>query len=174
MMTEGCQRILIIGCGGSGKSTLARKLGEAAGLPVVHLDRLYWKPNWEPRSKEEFDAALQNELLRPRWIIDGNFNRTIPMRLMYCDAVIFMDIPRIVCLLSVIKRVMTHRGRTREDMGDGCPERFDVSFLKWVWGFNAQNRQKYIDLLQESGKTVYHVRSRRELPELIRRIAEGR
>jgi len=166
------QRILIIGCGGSGKSTFARKLGEATGLPVVHLDKLYWKPGWQPLSKDAFDALLKDELSSPRWIMDGNFDRTIPLRLERCDAVIFLDLPRMVCMMGVLKRVISSYGRTRPDMGDGCPEQFDLSFLKWVWNFNREKRDKYLALLASSGKAVYRIRSRRELPALIRKIAE--
>ena len=167
-------RILLIGCGGSGKSTLARKLGKATGLPVVHLDSLYWKPGWQHLSKEEFDEALAAELQKSEWILDGNFDRTIPLRLRYCDAVIFLDLPRMVCLLGVIRRVLLSYGRTRPDMGEGCPERFDFSFLKWVWTFNDQKRDKYLSLLNESGKTFYRIRSRRELPALIQKIAASK
>lgn len=167
------KRILLIGCGGSGKSTLARTLGEKTGLPVVHLDQLYWKPGWQHLSKEEFDEVLALELSRPQWIMDGNFDRTIPIRLEKCDAVIFLDLPRLVCLLSVIKRVLFSYGRTRPDMGEGCPERFDLSFLKWVWNFSKEKQQKYLSLLSASGKTVYRIRSRRELPALIQKIASN-
>lgn len=164
------QRIILIGCGGSGKSTLARTLGEKTGLPVVHLDQLYWRSGWQHVSREEFDSLLLTELHKPEWIMDGNFDRTIPQRLERCDAVIYLDLPRLICLLSVIRRVLSNLGRTRPDMGAGCPERFDLSFLKWVWNFNREKRTQYLSLLNGSGKTVYHIRSRRELPSLIERL----
>ena len=75
------ERIVIIGCGGSGKSTLARRLGELLNLPVVHLDKLYWHPGWVESTDEEFDAKLAAELEKPQWIMDGNFDRTMQMRL---------------------------------------------------------------------------------------------
>ena len=92
-------RVMIIGCGGAGKSTLARKLGEKTGLSVVHLDQIWWEPgNWQHIEKSEFDERLAEELRKPRWILDGNFNRTIEARLAVCDTVIYLDYPRIVCL----------------------------------------------------------------------------
>ena len=115
------QRILIIGCPGSGKSTLARRLSPQTGLPVVHLDALYWLPGWVERSREDFDALLQDELEKPRWIIDGNYTRTLAMRLEKCDAVIWLDYGRLNCLTGVLKRILTHIGRVRPDMGAGCP-----------------------------------------------------
>ena len=168
------KRILLIGCGGSGKSTLARTIGEKTGLPVVHLDRIYWKTGWQSLPREEFDSLLAAELQKSEWIIDGNFDRTIPLRLEYCDAVIFLDLPRFVCVFGVIGRILKNYGRTRSDMGEGCPEKFDLSFLKWVWNFNNQKRAKYLSLLNESGKTFYRVRSRRELPALIEKIAASK
>ena len=87
---------------------------------------------------------------------------------------IFLDLPRLVCVFGVIRRILKHRGRTRSDMGEGCPEKFDLSFLKWVWNFSDQKRDKYLSLLNESGKTFYRVRSRRELPALIEKIAASK
>ena len=66
------KRIMIIGCGGSGKSTLARQLGDKTGLPVVHLDQLFWRPGWVHISREEFNAAHREAVMGERWIIDGN------------------------------------------------------------------------------------------------------
>lgn len=144
------ERILIIGCGGAGKSTLARQLGEKLDLPVVHLDQLFWKPGWVEETKEEFDRKLALELEKPRWIIDGNFNRTMPQRLEKCDTVIYLDFSRIPCLLGVIKRVLTTYGTVRPDMGEGCPEQFDLEFLKWVWSYNKDKRQSNYDLLERA------------------------
>ena len=141
------ERILIIGCGGAGKSTLARQLGEKLNLPVVHLDRLYWKPGWVQESREEFDRKLAQELDKGRWILDGNFNRTMPQRMAKCDTVIYLDFPRVTCLLGVMKRILTTYGKVRPDMGDGCPERFDLEFLQWVWNYNKNNREQIYRLL---------------------------
>ena len=144
------ERILIIGCGGAGKSTLARKLGEKLNLPVVHLDRLFWKPGWVEESKDEFDRKLALELEKERWIIDGNFNRTMPQRLAKCDTIIYLDFSRLTCLLGVAKRIITTYGKVRPDMGEGCPERFDLEFLLWVWNYNKRNRQRNYQLLEQT------------------------
>ena len=144
------ERILIIGCGGAGKSTLARVLGEKLNLPVVHLDQLFWKPGWVEESREEFDRKLGLELEKPRWIIDGNFDRTMPQRLKKCDTVIYLDFPRTACLMGVIKRILTTYGTVRPDMGEGCPERFDMEFLRWVWHYNRNKRQSNYDLLDQA------------------------
>lgn len=143
------KRIIIIGCGGAGKSTLARQLGEKLGLPVVHLDKLFWKPGWVQVSLEEFDDLHRMELAKDRWIMDGNFNRTMPERIARCDTIIYLDFSRFACLRGVLKRVLTTYGTVRPDMGEGCPERIDWEFLKWVWNFNKNKRQRYYQLLNE-------------------------
>ncbi len=144
------ERILIIGCGGAGKSTLARQLGDKLGLPVVHLDKLFWHPGWVESSKDEIDGKIMAELQKPRWIMDGNYNRTLPKRIGYCDTVIYLDFSRIACLWGVLKRVVTTYGTVRADMGEGCPERFDLDFLKWVWNFNKEKREQYYRMLNEA------------------------
>ena len=144
------ERIIIIGCGGAGKSTLARKLGEVLDLPVVHLDKLFWKPGWVETTAEEFDALLAQELAKDQWIMDGNFNRTMPERIKCCDTIIYLDFSRFACLLGVLKRVITTYGTVRPDMGEGCPERIDLEFLKWVWNFNKNKRESYYKLLNEA------------------------
>ena len=144
------ERILIIGCGGAGKSTLARRLGEKLGLPVIHLDKLFWKPGWVESSREEIDEKIHRELQKTQWIIDGNYNRTIPERIKYCDTVIYLDFSRWACLGGVCKRVLTTYGKVRPDMGEGCPERFDLDFLKWIWNFNKKNRERYYGMLNDA------------------------
>lgn len=144
------KRVIIIGCGGSGKSTLARQMGEITGIPVVHLDKLFWKPNWVERTPEEFDPLVEQELAKDTWIMDGNFNRTMPLRIARCDTIIYLDFSRMACLMGVLKRVLTTYGTVRPDMGEGCPERIDWNFLKWVWNFNKNKRQRYYRLLKEA------------------------
>lgn len=162
------ERIMIIGCGGAGKSTLARQLGEKTGLPVVHLDKLFWKPGWVSLSREEFDQVHQEAISRERWIIDGNFDRTIPQRLSRCDTVLYLDFSRWACVMGVAKRILTTYGTVREDMGEGCPERFDLEFLKWVWDFNKNKRQKNYRLLEEAeGVEVIILKNRREVKRFL-------
>lgn len=159
------ERVMIIGCGGSGKSTLARELGEKTGIPVVHLDRIFWSPgNWEHLEKEAFDALLMREMEKSRWILDGNYNRTMPMRLERCDTVIYLDFNRFSCLCGWIKRVITNWGRARSDMAQGCEEWFDPEFAKWIWNFNRNYRRKYYEMLSlQTNKEIHIFKNRRQL-----------
>ena len=165
------ERVLIIGCGGSGKSTLARQLGEKTGLPVVHLDKLFWHPGWVESTKDEIDEKIRRVLEEPRWIMDGNYNRTIDERLKRCDTVIYLDFSRWACLMGVAKRVITTYGQVRPDMGEGCPERFDLEFLKWVWNFNKSKREKYYKLLDKTkGIQIIILKNRREVRKFLERV----
>ena len=163
------ERIVIIGCGGAGKSTLARQLGEKLNLPVVHLDQIWWAPgSWQHISREEFDAQVKAEMENPQWILDGNFNRTLEPRLEKCDTVIYLDMPRLVCLTSWIGRVIKNWGHARSDMAPGCKEWFDPEMALWIWRFNKQNRQRYYELLNNvNGRQVYILKSRRAVRRFL-------
>ena len=166
------ERDMIIGCGGAGKSTQARKLGDKTGLPVVHLDQIWWEPgNWQHIEKSEFDERLAEELRKPRWILDGNFNRTIEARLAVCDTVIYLDYPRLVCLKNWLGRVIQNWGHARADMAEGCAEWFDPEMAKWIWKFNKQNRSRYYALLEKTeNKNIVILKSRGQAEKFLESI----
>ena len=162
------ERIMIIGCGGAGKSTLARKLGEKTGLPVVHLDKLFWKPGWVNVSRDEFDVVHKAAISQEKWIIDGNFDRTMEERMARCDTVLYLDFSRFACVMGVLKRIITTYGTVRPDMGEGCPERFDLEFLKWVWNFRKNKRGNQFVLFEKySDKNIVILRNRREVNRFL-------
>lgn len=165
------ERIMIIGCGGAGKSTLARQLGEKTGLPVIHLDQLFWRPGWVSVSKEEFDKLHREALAGEKWIIDGNFDRTMGERIKRCDTVIYLDFSRFACLMGVCKRILTTYGTVRPDMGEGCPERIDREFLQWVWNFNKNKREKNYRMLNEAeGVETIVLKNRRAVKKFLKQL----
>ena len=167
------ERIVIIGCGGAGKSTLARQLGGKLDIPVVHLDKLFWRPGWVQVSKEEFDKLHREALAREKWIMDGNFDRTMAERITRSDTVIYLDFSRFACLMGVLKRVFTTYGKVRPDMGEGCPERIDWDFLKWVWDFNKNKREKNYRLLNEAeGKETIVLKNRRAVKKFLEQVGQ--
>ena len=134
------QRILVIGSGGSGKTTVARQIARRLELPIVHLDALYWQPGWRATEKPAWEAIVRELIAAPRWVMDGNYGGTLDLRLARCDTVVFLDLPRVVCLWRVVKRWLTFRGRTRPDMTQDCPERIDWEFIRWIWTYPARRR----------------------------------
>ena len=147
------EKVLIIGCAGSGKTTFSKKLSAKLGLPIVHLDQLYWQDDWTHINRPTFDSLLQVELEKPRWIIDGNFNRTLSHRLKYCDTVFYFDLPTAVCLAGATKRILSHYGSSREDMGGNCIERFDrqkIPFYCSILTFRKEHRKDYLEMLAKA------------------------
>lgn len=164
------ERILVIGSPGTGKSTLSVALSRKLSLPLVHLDQLFWRPGWVQVPRDEFDRLLEAELHRERWIIDGNFSRTLSRRLAFCDTVIYLDFSTFAALTGVIKRVLTTHGKTRPDMGVGCPERFDWNFISTVLHFRKTQRSKLRCKFAETPDiTVITLKNRRQ----IRRFLTG-
>ena len=165
------KRVIVIGCSGSGKSTLSRKLSEKTNLPVVHLDKLFWSEGWINIPREEFNILLREELKKDKWIIDGNYDRTLEERVNRCDTVIYLDYPRRTCFLGVFKRVLLNYGKVRPDMAEGCPEKIDLEFLQWIWNFNKEHRDKlYKTLKKEKGKQIYIFRNRKQCNEFLRNL----
>jgi len=156
------KRILVIGNSGSGKSTMAMELGRLLDLPVIHLDRVFWKPGWVESSKEEFDASVRALAKRPRWVMDGNYTRTLPLRLKRADTVIFFDLGRWTCLFRIYKRVIGDYGKVRQDMAPGCPEKLpDWEFLKFIWTFPSVIRPCLTQAISSMSKSqrLIHLRS---------------
>ena len=163
------QRILIVGCPGSGKSTFARRLQECTGLPLYHLDLLYWRADKTTLPREKFDEALDALLAEERWIIDGNFSRTMERRLQRCDTVFFLDLPTEVCLEGVRQR----RGKPRPDL-PWIETEEDAEFMDFIRSFPEKRAPEIRALLQshpEVAQTVF--RSREEMEEYLRTLQKS-
>lgn len=143
------KKIAVIGSGGSGKSTLSRKLGEKLSIEVFHLDAILWKPDWVAVAKDQQKIIQQQLVAKDRWIIDGNYNGTLDIRLKAADCIIFLDIPRSICLYRVIMRTFRHHRHVRPDMATGCEERLNFSFLKWVWNYPIDKRPGILKKLDQ-------------------------
>src|SRR5512144_2391466 len=132
------KRVLVIGSGGSGKTTFAKQLGERLRLPVIHLDSHYWHPGWVATPADEWAEHIQRFVAEPEWVMDGNYGGTLDTRLAACDTVIFLDLPRVVCLWRIVKRALRYWGQTRPDLAPGCPEQLTWEFIVWVWTYPAR------------------------------------
>lgn len=170
------QRIVIIGSSGAGKSTLARKLGRKLNIPVIHLDRYHWQPGWVPLPAEEWEKFISEKVAEERWIIDGNYRRTLPMRLSAADTVIFLDLPRWLCVARAIKRRLQYLEHTRPDVAHGCHEHlFDPrfpEFLRWIWDYPERARPDVIAQLDKLGdsKNIVRLRSRRDVDSFLHNL----
>lgn len=151
------KRILVIGCSGAGKSTFARKLKELTGLPLIHLDMIWHRADKTTISREEFDRRLDVLLAEDEWIIDGNYARTLEVRLKRCDTVFLLDYPLEVCLAGVESRI----GKSREDM-PWVESEFDAEFREWIERFPQEKLPGIYQLLDayREGRKIVILKSR--------------
>jgi adenylate kinase family enzyme len=148
------KKVLVIGSSGAGKSVLSRRLGEISGISVIHLDKHYWRPGWTEPSKDVWRDQVAELLKGDQWIMDGNYSGTMEQRLEVCDTVIFLDFPRHMCTLRVLKRMLNFYGRTRPDLAEGCPERFDFAFLVWIWNYPNRSRPRVLERIARVANRV--------------------
>lgn len=152
-------KIIVIGCPGAGKSTFARKLRDMTGLPLYYLDMLWHRPDQTTASREEFDIRLNEILKKERWIIDGNYLRTLEIRLRECDAAFLLDYPVEICLSGAKSRI----GKKREDL-PWIESEFDPEFKQWILDFSKDQLPQIYRLLDNTSaqKNIVIFKSREE------------
>ena len=167
------KKIAIIGCAGSGKTYLTLKLAQKVDLPIIHLDQYAWKPNWERIDFEELKKMHHELCKKDAWIMEGIYFKLLRERVEHADVVIFLDMPRSVCLWNVIKRSIFNSGKIIEGNPQGCIQNIFsfkfLEFLQWIWNFKHKHRQDVLNVLEEckNSKQMYVIKSREELNELI-------
>jgi adenylate kinase family enzyme len=133
-------RVLVIGSGGSGKSITSIALGKRTGLPVVHLDKVFWRPGWDRITPEDWQAVTTTILAEESWILDGNYGSTMSRRVKAADTIIFLDMPRLLCVWRVVLRRLQYRGRARPSLPTGCEEQLSFEFLWWILAYPRTRR----------------------------------
>lgn len=171
------QRIVILGNAGSGKSTLARALGQRLGLPVVHLDKLFWSPGWVEPDAEQFRSRVREAVEGDAWVCEGNYaRRTFDLRLPRADLVIWLDTPRTTCLPRVLLRSLLNRPRA--DKPEGCSEKFDrefLTFLKFIWTFDRGYRPGIdaVRLATAPQVPVVHLKTPQQIADFLQTLPRG-
>lgn len=161
------KKIIIVGNCGSGKSHLSKRIAELTGLPLIHLDVEFWKPNWEMTPREEWIRKQSEMIAKDRWIIDGNYNSTMELRFTAADLIIFLDINRFVCLFSAIKR----HGKKRSDLPEYLEEKLDFEFLefcKLILNFSKRGKAPIMELhLKYPEKDFIRIKDRRKMKQMF-------
>lgn len=166
--TDAFRKIIVIGSSGAGKSTFSRQLRDITGLPLYHLDMIWHKPDRTNVTKEEFDKRLFEIMLTDEWIIDGNYQRTLEMRLEKCDTVFLLDFPLEICLAGAAARV----GKKREDM-PWIEEKLDEEFRQWIVDFPNKKLPEIYRMLEHCKvKNVIIFKSRHEIDEYLKEFAK--
>ena len=152
------KKVIVIGCPGSGKSTLARMLHNKTGIPLYHLDMMYWNADKTTVEKSVFLKRLSAVLEKNEWIIDGNYGSTMELRMAACDTVIFLDYPLDVCLDGIKER----RGKPRSDM-PWIETEEDAEFIEFIKNYNEQQKPKVFELFEKySEKNIIILESREQ------------
>ena len=152
------KKVIVIGCPGSGKSTVSRALHNKTGIPLYHLDMMYWNADKTTVEKSVFLERLSDVLEKDEWIIDGNYSSTMELRMVACDTVIFLDYPLDVCLDGIRER----RGKPRSDM-PWIETEEDAEFIEFIKNYNEQQKPKVLELLQKySDKNIVIFKSREQ------------
>ena len=160
--------VLVCGHSGAGKSTFSRKLSNKLDIPVYHLDKLFWNKGWIETPQKEFNKKIKEVISKDKWIIDGNYIKTIDIRAKDADTIIFINMPMYICLYRIFKRRFMYRGKSRPDMADGCPEGIDIEFFKWVLSYNKKIRPeilKKLSLYKE--KNIVVLNGRKEVKKFL-------
>ena len=158
MLRKDMKKIIVIGCPGSGKSTVSRALHNKTGIPLYHLDMMYWNADKTTVEKSVFLERLSDVLEKDEWIIDGNYSSTMELRMVACDTVIFLDYPLAVCLDGIRER----RGKPRSDM-PWIETEEDLEFIEFIKNYNEQQKPKVLELLKKySDKNIIILESREQ------------
>ena len=152
------KKVIVIGCPGSGKSTVSRALHDKTGIPLYHLDMMYWNADKTTVEKSVFLERLTAVLEKNKWIIDGNYASTMELRMAACDTVIFLDYPLYVCLDGIKER----HGKPRSDM-PWIETEEDAEFIEFIKSYNEQQKPKVLELLKKySDKNIIILESREQ------------
>lgn len=141
-------RISIVGGSGSGKSTLCNILSKELNLPAIHLDGINFNPNWLEINKSERDKIISSKALEDKWIIDGNYTKTLKQRLERADLIIWLDYSTFTLLKGIFKRFLKTRNKERSEI-PGCKERINFTFIKYVATYNKKKRHIIEDYLKD-------------------------
>ena len=166
-------KIAVMGYSGAGKSTLTRTLSQRLGLPLLHLDKVEFTANWQKRDRAEALAMVEAFMARDSWVIDGNYAGFLQARrLEEADLIVFLDLPRLTCLRQAWGRYRRLRGQVRESAADGCCEKFDLEFFRWlVWDGRSRKRQtRYRSLMEVYREKAVVLKNRAQISAFLERF----
>lgn len=158
------KKVIVIGCPGSGKSWFSRALHDKTGIPLYHLDLMYWRADRTTVDKVVFRERLRSTIEKEEWIIDGNYGSTMEMRMEACDTVFFLDYPVEVCLSGMEER----RGKPRPDM-PWVEDEMDEEFIAFIKNYSTDSRPQVMELLGwYSDKNIVIFKTRAEADAFLK------
>ncbi len=164
------RRIMVVGCSGGGKSTLSQKLARTFGLRYISMDKeIFWLPGWQMRSRPEQRQIIASIISDETWLMDGSNPSSFDMRLPRTHIVLWVRMPRWICLWGAVSRTVKGYGKARPEMAEGCPERLDLDFLKYIWNFEKRHAPIFEQNFGVHGPQVpvFQIKSRKQTRQLL-------
>ena len=167
-------RISIIGYSASGKSTLAKALGEILNIPILHLDKVNFLPNWIERDKTESKKIVEDFINNnPKFIIDGVYSKfSYELRMKLSDKIIFLDFDRFTCLFQAFQRYNEYKGKVRDSMSEGCNEKLDWNFIKWILldSRTEERVNRFNKTIEEYKEKIIYLNNRKEVDDFVEKV----
>ena len=166
------KKVAVVGCGGSGKSYVARRLGTLLDAPVTHLDAVFYDQDWNELPQEQFEARQRDLVAEPSWVIDGNYNSTLPVRLHTCDTVVFLDLPAVTCLWGAVWRQVRRGPGQHREIGEF--NRIHRGVVRYIWIYRTKMRPKVLGKIEKhaSHAHVVTLSSRRQVRRWLIQVAD--
>jgi adenylate kinase family enzyme len=164
MSASSMNKISVIGSPGAGKSTFSKSLSKVINVRIYHLDRIFWKPGWIQITREQLMEKVKDVFKNDQWIIDGNYQNTLDIRIEESDVIFFLDYSLITCLIGICKRRFEFKNKKRDDLTEGCDEKLDLAFFWYVVMFRIRQRSMIYRKLSEykGGEKLVIFKNRRQ------------
>lgn len=169
-------KIAILGYSGSGKSTLAKRLSNYYKIPVLFLDTVQFLPGWKERDKDEAREKVREFMQNDAWVIDGNYSDFLQKeRLHSADRIIILCFPRRICLPRAVRRFIKNKNKTRESMAEGCKEKLDFEFIRWILfdGRTREKREHYRKIAEIYKEKTLLMKNQKEVDDYMKKVILG-
>lgn len=161
------ERVLVLGCPGSGKSYFSKQLAVKTGLPLTHLDNLYWNKDKVACSRDELIQKMEPILKEKKWIVDGNYHNTLEYRINFATDVIFLDLPRDVCVSGMKERINI----VRDDIPWVESEEDAEELIEWTKNYQEKTRPIELEILSKHPEiNVIFIHSRSEMDDFLAKL----
>mgnify|MGYP006283024635 CR=1 FL=1 len=157
-------KIVVFGRPGSGKTTLSLRIARELGLPLFHVDKLYFEKGWKKRDHASYMRDIEKAVSSESWIIEGNSMKSLAYRYERADIAFYCCLPRMTCFYRIVRRWLTTRGRDKEDGPAGARNTISLRLIAYLWRFETRYRDVINELRSNHSKTAYlEIRSKREM-----------
>lgn len=166
------RRVMVIGSPGSGKSSLCQTLSEKLSLPLIELDREYWRPGWMRPDPAVWKAEAAALAARDEWVMQGTYPSTMDIRVARADWLVWVDLPMPVCFGHEFRQMLKARREKMAEVAPGCPRRFDLALLRFVWSFPTTVTPRIAAMVarERRNRTIFILRSPREREDFLSKV----